>query len=347
MKKLLMALSCLVLAVSCAGKKVAKFDTTDSLSYCLGVNIGDGMKMQMAELPLVAAEMQKGLYEGLSGTSEQTHEAAVAILRDFFSNPELREKMMKLQEQKSDTTAVAEPIQFFADDAEAAAVSYALGNELGTNIKKSFSEPLRENLVAKGFGEAYTGEPTISPEDAAEYLQNYMTVVLPRKAAEKSAAWLAEKEKEEGVQKTESGLLYRIVEQGDMTKVAVNDADQVRVHYTGRLKDGKVFDASKFENRAEEQKEIMRSRMPELFDENGNYKEPENGVEFPLNVVIKGWTEGMKLVGVGGKIILYIPAELAYGEKVRPGSPIGPNEALEFEVELLEVKPAEVAEAAK
>ena len=61
-------------------------------------------------------------------------------------------------------------------------------------------------------------------------------------------------------------------------------------------------------------------------------------IEFPLNRVIEGWTEGMKLIGPGGKIILYIPAELAYGNR-GAGKDIGPNEALEFEVELIEVVP--------
>ena len=63
-------------------------------------------------------------------------------------------------------------------------------------------------------------------------------------------------------------------------------------------------------------------------------------IEFPLNRVIKGWTEGMKLVGKGGKIILYIPSELAYGPR-GAGRAIGPNEALEFTVELIDVKPFE------
>jgi FKBP-type peptidyl-prolyl cis-trans isomerase len=129
--------------------------------------------------------------------------------------------------------------------------------------------------------------------------------------AEESTKWLAEVEKMEGVQKTESGLLYRIDREGD-GKQAVNDEDTVKVNYEGKTRTGKVFDSS--------------------------YERGE-AIEFPLNRVIKGWTEGMKLVKVGGQITLWIPAELAYGER-GAGADIGPNEALEFKVELLDVTSA-------
>ena len=129
-----------------------------------------------------------------------------------------------------------------------------------------------------------------------------------------------------------------------MEKAAKNDEDVVKVHYTGKLQDGTVFDASRFENRSKEQQELMRLQQPSLFNEKGKLIEAEEPIEFPLNRVIKGWTEGMKLVGPGGKIKLYIPAELAYGRR-GAGQLIGPNEALEFEVELIEVVPAVVEEA--
>lgn len=127
---------------------------------------------------------------------------------------------------------------------------------------------------------------------------------------EASAKWLAEIEKMEGVKKTESGLLYRIDREGKGKK-AKNDGDIVKVHYEGKTRDGKVFDSSYARNQE---------------------------IEFPLNRVIKGWTEGMKLVKVGGQITLWIPAELAYGQQ-GAGQDIGPNEALEFKVELFDVTP--------
>jgi FKBP-type peptidyl-prolyl cis-trans isomerase len=129
--------------------------------------------------------------------------------------------------------------------------------------------------------------------------------------AEASAKWLAEVEKQEGVQKTESGILYRIDREGTDVK-ATEDTDVVLVNYEGKTSDGNVFDSS--------------------------YERGEP-ISFPLNRVIKGWTEGMKLVKVGGQITLWIPAELAYGER-GAGADIGPNEALEFKVELLDVTSA-------
>ena len=98
---------------------------------------------------------------------------------------------------------------------------------------------------------------------------------------------------------------------GDADTIAVDDRDVVVVNYEGKNRKGKVFDSS--------------------YERN----EP---AEFPLNRVIKGWTEGMKLVGKGGKITLWIPAELAYGER-GAGRDIGANEALEFSVEVVDVKP--------
>jgi FKBP-type peptidyl-prolyl cis-trans isomerase FkpA len=123
-----------------------------------------------------------------------------------------------------------------------------------------------------------------------------------------------------------------------MSKAAKNDEDVVKVHYTGRFQDGSVFDTSRFEDYAKEEQVKIRKNNPDLFDADGNILK-NVPLEFPLNRLIKGWTEGMKLIGPGGKIVLYIPAELAYGDK-GAGGQIGANEALEFEIELLDVIPA-------
>ena len=164
------------------------------------------------------------------------------------------------------------------------------------------------------------------------FWNNYMMIVVPAQNKEKSEQWLASIEKKSGVQKTESGLLYKVEKEGDMSMRATDDRDVVKVHYKGTKSNGKVFDASRFADMPKMRQEIMKKQMPEAYDKD----EP---IEFPLNRVIKGWTEGMKLVGKGGKITLWIPSDLAYGPRGNRG--IGGNEALRFDVELIDVTPYE------
>jgi FKBP-type peptidyl-prolyl cis-trans isomerase len=126
---------------------------------------------------------------------------------------------------------------------------------------------------------------------------------------EKGEKFLAENKTKDGVKTTASGLQYKIIKEG--TGNTPKATDRVLVHYEGKLLDGTVFDSS-----------IKRG-------------EP---IAFPLNRVIPGWTEGLQLIKEGGKAILYIPSKLAYGPGGTPGGPIGPNETLIFEVELLKIQ---------
>ncbi|HYR58191.1 MAG TPA: FKBP-type peptidyl-prolyl cis-trans isomerase [Chthoniobacteraceae bacterium] len=133
--------------------------------------------------------------------------------------------------------------------------------------------------------------------------------VMAESAIEKGAKFLKENASKEGVKTTASGLQYKILKEG--TGKSPKRTDTVKVHYRGTLLDGTEFDSS--------------------------YKRGQP-VEFPLNRVIPGWTEGVQLAKEGGKIQLFIPSKLAYGESGTPGGPIGPNETLIFEIELIQVK---------
>jgi FKBP-type peptidyl-prolyl cis-trans isomerase FklB len=126
---------------------------------------------------------------------------------------------------------------------------------------------------------------------------------------EKGQEFLQQNSKKEGVKTLADGLQYKVVKEG--TGKTPKATDRVSVHYRGTLIDGTEFDSS--------------------------YKRGEPA-EFPVNRVIHGWTEALQLMKEGSKWMLYIPADLAYGEGGTPGGPIGPNETLIFEVELLKVK---------
>ncbi len=121
--------------------------------------------------------------------------------------------------------------------------------------------------------------------------------------------WLAENAKKEGVTTTKSGLQYKVLQAGNGTTHPTAKS-VVEVHYRGTLTNGEEFDSS--------------------------YKRGET-IEFPLNQVIAGWTEGVQLMAKGAKYEFYIPYQLAYGERGTPGGPIPGYAALIFEVELVEI----------
>ena len=171
----------------------------------------------------------------------------------------------------------------------------------------------------------------MNEQEVNSYLNYYFYVKRPAENAKASAEWLSKIERKSGVKKTESGLLYKIVKAGDDNVRATDKRDQVRVLYKGSTRDGKVFDASRYEDLTPEDQEARKRFNPEDY-------EKTDTATFQLARVIPGWTEGMQLVGKGGKIILWVPSELGYGER-GGGRKIGPNEALKFEVELIDVIP--------
>ena len=210
---------------------------------------------------------------------------------------------------------------------------------IGYNISQS-GMPIQLVWIGQAMQDVRDGKAKMTEDEVNQYLQYYFMVKRPAENAAASKAWLEKTEKKSGVKKTESGLLYKVTKEGDAAKMAKDPRDVVRVHYTGYTREGKVFDTSIFKNRSKEQQEMMRKQSPDSFDEKGAPKEADEPAKFPLNRVIKGWTEGLQLVGEGGKITLWIPSDLAYGTR-GAGRDIGPNEALQFDVEVIEVIPYE------
>jgi FKBP-type peptidyl-prolyl cis-trans isomerase FklB len=195
--------------------------------------------------------------------------------------------------------------------------SYALGMNIGTGLHKQ-GVTMDPALVAKGLRDAMTGAKTLMTEEEARavltQLQSEVRGKMEAKAHEAGAgnrkegeAFLAANKSKEGVVTLPSGLQYKILKEGTGPKPAATDT--VSCNYKGTLLSGKEFDSS--------------------------YKRGE-ATSFPVNGVIKGWTEALQLMPVGSKWQLFIPADLAYGDR-GAGGDIGPGETLIFEVELVSI----------
>lgn len=202
--------------------------------------------------------------------------------------------------------------------------SYAIGQQIGRSLKMQNADVTVGSLEA-GLRDALDGkEAKLKPEEMQAALQKMQEASMKKaqEAAEanlkKGDEWLANNGKQAGWTTTPSGLQIKIEKEG--AGPTPKDTDIVKVHYTGTLTDGTKFDSSRDRN------------------------EP---AEFPVNGVIPGWTEALKMMKQGTVAKLAIPSKLAYGPQGRPGIPA--NSVLLFDVELLEVKapPAPAAQPKK
>lgn len=191
-------------------------------------------------------------------------------------------------------------------------VSYSLGVNIGSNIKQQGVKDLNLNALMKGMEQALAGDSTwLNDQQAMSAIQSYFTKISEAKGAESKKigeAFLAENGKKKGIITTASGLQYEVIKMGEGDKPLATD--EVTVHYHGTTTDGTVFDSSK------------------------DRGEPAT---FPLNGVIAGWTEALQLMPKGSIFKLYLPSNLAYGER-GAGEKIPPHAVLIFEVELLDIK---------
>ena len=203
-------------------------------------------------------------------------------------------------------------------DTPKARTSYALAINLAESIR-NMPVDLDYAIVGEAFAALVNGgKPELPPAEYAKLMQELQRTLgdavkrhntaVAAKCREAEEKFFAENARKEGVVATKSGLQYQVLKSASGRKPTRDDV--VRVHYEGRLLNGKVFDSS-----------IARN-------------EP---AEFPLGQVIPGWTEGVQLMSVGAKYRFFIPAALAYGER-GAGDAVPPHSTLIFDVELLEIK---------
>jgi len=198
--------------------------------------------------------------------------------------------------------------------------SYVIGRDIARSMQM-FQKELKSDVLISAIIEGLdTTKAAKIDENTANQIQRNVFARL-REEAEAKAVEEAEKanaanieffeknKAKSGVFTTESGLQYEVLVKGDSTKAKPTDESRVEVRYIGTFLDGKEFDKSA----------------------------DTSTVKFPVSGVIRGWTEGLKLMNVGSKYKFYIPAELAYGSRGIPGA-IPPSSALIFEVELVNVE---------
>ena len=196
--------------------------------------------------------------------------------------------------------------------------SYSIGVQMGSQMAP-LKDSLNQDALIMGFRDTMSGkESQLTAEDMQAAIQAFQKTMMEAEQAKQQAIatanaaegekYLAENKTKEGVTVTESGLQYKVLKEGTGASPAATDT--VVTHYSGTLINGKVFDSS--------------------------YKR-DAPATFPVNGVIKGWTEALQLMKVGAKWQLFIPSALAYGER-GAGKDIGPNQVLIFEIELLEIK---------
>jgi FKBP-type peptidyl-prolyl cis-trans isomerase FklB len=190
-------------------------------------------------------------------------------------------------------------------------VSYALGMNIGQNLKGEGLDELNSSLLANALDAYLHGDSLkLKPMDAGQLVNKHLTELKDKKAQAVKGdgeKFLEENKRHEGVVTLPSGLQYQILKAGTGEKPLATD--KVTTHYHGTFLDGKVFDSS-----------VERGQP----------------AQFPVNRVIPGWTEALQLMPVGSKWKLWIPYNLAYGEKGYPPK-IAPYSALIFEVELISI----------
>lgn len=305
-----------ILVSACTGVSVekAKIKTAqDSVSYVVGIDYGSGISEQLETFPggMNSEEFLKAFVAGFKG------EDAAITVED--SRTYIMEYVQIAQALEADSVAEA--------PANKDSVSYIIGTDYGSGIAEqmeTFPGGMNNTAFLEAFVTSFQGDSSkLDIADSRTFIMEYVQAAQAVEAEEQAklaeeeaktnenaiagAKFLEENAKKDGVTTTESGLQYKVINEG--TGAKPSPGSQVSVHYHGMLIDGTVFDSS-----------VDRG-------------EPAS---FGVTQVIKGWTEALQLMPVGSKWTLYIPYDLAYGANP-PGGTIPPYAVLIFDVELLDI----------
>jgi FKBP-type peptidyl-prolyl cis-trans isomerase FklB len=269
---------------------------------------------------LVAA----GLFLAASTPAQQTPAASSPSTPPAAAKPATTAKTAQSPAAKTGAAATAKTPAPLTLKTPSQKSSYAIGMNIGKNLKRDSVE-VDPAILVRGLKDALAGNKLLLTDEEAKAALTALQAEVRAKEEAKvkvagvenkkaGEAFLAANKTKQGVVTLPSGLQYKIIKEGTGPKPTAEDT--VLCHYRGTLADGTEFDSS--------------------------YKRGEP-LKIPVGGVIKGWTEAIQLMPVGSKWQLFIPSDLGYGDRGAPGSPIGPNSTLVFEVELISIEPKPAA----
>ena len=308
-----------VAAAPVAAVEVSEAELIEMLGYLTAQSGGVAtLKLDAAGIAAMAGGLQKGLagevnvqdfpQEAMQAAFGQAQARAEAVQAEAAELPAITPDALDKIGMVMVLQSGLAQLGFGADDAELIAKGFAAG-ALATAMDpameakmpafQAFIQPRAEAAQAAAQAAQAAAQAAAEQAGAALAVENIAA----------GEAFIAGLSADAAVQSSESGLHYKVLEPGSEVKPTMTD--KVLVHYKGTLIDGTQFDSS--------------------YDRG----EP---AEFPLNGVVKGFGEGLTKIGAGGKIVLYIPSELGYGNTPRPGGAIKPGDTLIFECELVEIR---------
>lgn len=299
--------------------RITKGDKTkmDSLSYCVGFENTHEFRNYMPDAKLdwniVSDICAQVLLAPVNEESEREYQEATITATHFFDSTRIeRLTKIKLEKQGGDPNKQVDlrkelgNIDIFESAEERELISKAIGYEMGYTFRK-MPYHLQTYWFIQGLIDATQPDNDSKLPLVTAYINYYHEFIWPVINAEASAKWLSEVSKEFNVKQTKSGLLYRIDEMGDTNNMPTIHST-VTINYESLCYDGRMYASTSLKNK------------PTTVE---------------VERLMKGWAEGMQLIGKGGKITLWIPARLAFGEEGNRF--VGPNEAVQFNIEMLDV----------